>query len=584
MKRSSIVLISLLLLSVVVSLKASRPDDTTAPYFSLMYSDANSNDGIAHLRWDISGFTEITQTVFVFQRSKDGIVWQDFAFLMGTNDSYNTLNDSIYACGDSIRYRGFAGVIDVTDTNWLGISDVITLFVKDNITPQGVSLNAISIDIDEHINFIWQKASSPDAKGYVIMRQSGQNLSKYLSVEGAEITSYIDTILDREEALSLEFKMQVFDNCGNESIYSLDGLFVSDAKVNYNGCQDNVSVSYSSAGASVLEPKELSLYGQRQDGTFDKIRTVPYNTNHNFTLSSVEAASYTAFKIETIGSTGTAFSYIDSFAILPPPVPNEFYITNVSVNDDGTVNVFTSLDHSIPFGSVELYRSIDNSASEEIVSWRKVVPDVWNDSKADASKANYSYFGIIDDSCGNKAHQSSVYTTMLLKGAIAGENIFRLSWGGYEGFDVAYYRIYMQEEIIDSVENAGSYDVKIPSLEEAYGTKFFIEVVSLDQITSRSNTVSLITSDLPDIFFPSGFAPDGITQIYKPIGRLGNLDEYDFRIYDKNGREVFRSKEVEVGWDGYVNGAALPDIYICKVRIRKGENVMERTATVTVVR
>ncbi len=568
-------------MSAVVSLRANRPDDTTAPIFSLAYSDATS-DGIVHLRWDISGFAEITQTVFVFQRSKDGIVWQDFAFVMGTNDSYNTLNDSIYACGDSIRYRGFAGTIGVTDTNWLGISDVRTLFVKDNTFPQYVPLDAVSVNIDGHINFIWQMASSPDAKGYVVMKQSGLLLSELARIEGVETLSYTDTLLDKAQAMSLEFKLQVFDGCDTRSIYS-DGLFVSNAEVLYNGCQDNVNVNYSSGGSSVYEAKELSLYGQRQDGRFNKIATVPYSTSYTFVLSSVDAVSYVAFRVETTSSAvgvSTAFSYIDSFVVLPPPVPNKFYITNVSVNDDGTVNVFTSLDNSIPFGSVELYRSIDNAASEKIVSWR-TVPDVWNDNKADASKANYSYFGVINDSCGREAHRSSIYTTMLLKGTIAGENIFRLSWGGYEGFDIAYYRIYMQDELIDSVVNTDSYDANIPSLEEVYGTKFFVEGVSSNQISSRSNTVSLITSDLPDIFLPSGFAPDGITKIYKPIGRLRNLDEYDFSIYNVSGKIIFRTSDPEQGWDG---SKGEPGIYICKVRIRKGENITERTATVTVIR
>ncbi|MDR0763610.1 MAG: gliding motility-associated C-terminal domain-containing protein [Bacteroidales bacterium] len=582
---------------------SSRPADTDTPFFSLSYSDVSS-DGVVHLRWSSSDFPDITQTVFVLQRCFSAGTWLDIATVYGNKDSYNIYDDSLYACGDSVNYRAFAGVPDVSDTLWLGISDIKKLFVKDITPPEYVSLDSVSVGLNEHLYFGWNNSVSADADGYIVMRQSGGSMSEFARVSDVGQTYCIDTLLSREQALALEFKLQVFDKCDNRSINS-DGLFVAASEVVYNGCDDKVTVKYSAAGNPLEKPDRLILYGLRQNGESEMVTDAPYALDHIFTVLPADASEFVAFKI-TVRSSATGISastYIDSFAVLPPPVPKEFHIASVSVNEDGAVSVKPVVDTSVLFGRVELYRSSEGADYERVISWKNPLPDTWNDNSINAADASYSYYGVISDTCGRAAHQSEVHTTMFLTSAIAGENIFRFSWSPYEGWHsgVETYRIYKIDVQsgtpvpIDSVYNTTTYDMTVPSLEDAFGARYFIEAVAaktqtgiadIQQELSRSNIVTLETTNLPEIFMPTGFAPDGgITTVYKPIGKIQDLSEYSFRIYDRTGKMIFQSKDPTVGWDGTVDGKnASASIYTYYITIKKGENFSEYTGSFVLIR
>ena len=55
---------------------------------------------------------------------------------------------------------------------------------------------------------------------------------------------------------------------------------------------------------------------------------------------------------------------------------------------------------------------------------------------------------------------------------------------------------------------------------------------------------------------PSAFSPnnDNINDIYKPLGSAMFTSDYDFRIYNRWGQEVFRSTDPSMGWDGTFAG------------------------------
>ncbi|MDR1975294.1 MAG: gliding motility-associated C-terminal domain-containing protein [Bacteroidales bacterium] len=86
---------------------------------------------------------------------------------------------------------------------------------------------------------------------------------------------------------------------------------------------------------------------------------------------------------------------------------------------------------------------------------------------------------------------------------------------------------------------------------------------------------------MPEVFMPTGFVPNGLTKIYKPVGRLNGIEDYDFRIYDITGKLVFKSNNPEIGWDG---NSASPSNYFYRISFKKGEQMFEKTGTVTVVK
>lgn len=68
------------------------------------------------------------------------------------------------------------------------------------------------------------------------------------------------------------------------------------------------------------------------------------------------------------------------------------------------------------------------------------------------------------------------------------------------------------------------------------------------------------------IFIPNAFSPndDGLNDVFKPKG-IG-VEDYELKIFNRWGKLVFESNNIEVGWDGYVgNGGktkAPQDVYV----------------------
>ncbi|MEZ5045407.1 MAG: gliding motility-associated C-terminal domain-containing protein [Chitinophagaceae bacterium] len=97
---------------------------------------------------------------------------------------------------------------------------------------------------------------------------------------------------------------------------------------------------------------------------------------------------------------------------------------------------------------------------------------------------------------------------------------------------------------------------------------------------SNYDTVSVyIVSCCDNIILPNAFTPngDGINDIFKPIGLL-KYDQYELKIMNRWGNEVFHSNAQEIGWEG--NHKGVPCImdtyyYFLKVKCKTKEELIK---------
>lgn len=70
------------------------------------------------------------------------------------------------------------------------------------------------------------------------------------------------------------------------------------------------------------------------------------------------------------------------------------------------------------------------------------------------------------------------------------------------------------------------------------------------------------------LFIPSAFTPngDGLNDMFYVKANFQPI-AFDMTIFTKDGRKVFRTKDIEIGWDGQYRGHAAPqDIYLYHIR------------------
>lgn len=89
----------------------------------------------------------------------------------------------------------------------------------------------------------------------------------------------------------------------------------------------------------------------------------------------------------------------------------------------------------------------------------------------------------------------------------------------------------------------------------------------------------------PDIYVPSGFAPDGKNRIFRPI--LAGIQElFFFSVYNRWGQLVFTTHEAGKGWDGKINGITQPTavfVWMLKAKDYQGR-VISKKGTVVLIR
>ena len=114
------------------------------------------------------------------------------------------------------------------------------------------------------------------------------------------------------------------------------------------------------------------------------------------------------------------------------------------------------------------------------------------------------------------------------------------------------------------------------------------DIVSLDCSSSEIVTIdpALENCPEPDLFVPSAFSPDdnGENDILKVRGTA--VASIEFYVFDRWGKKVFESTDLDFGWDGTFKGNTVDDgVYVYRVKaIFTDGTEQEITGDVTLMR
>lgn len=111
-------------------------------------------------------------------------------------------------------------------------------------------------------------------------------------------------------------------------------------------------------------------------------------------------------------------------------------------------------------------------------------------------------------------------------------------------------------------------------------TIFTVQVTNEQGCTATASVqVNVIVPicEEPYIFIPTVFTPngDGHNDVFYVRGHY--IDELEIIVFDRWGGEVFRSTNINIGWDGYIKGKlATPDVYgyVARIKCLGGEETV----------
>ncbi|MDX2002403.1 MAG: gliding motility-associated C-terminal domain-containing protein [Chitinophagales bacterium] len=427
-------------------------------------------------------------------------------------------------------------------------------------------------------------------------------------------TSYLD-ITNNANGSSVTYTIKALDACGQPSIYSPlehNTLFL-DAVV--NNCLQQVTLQFNryrnwpndTVSGYLLEvsidngtPIDSSLGSPFQSGLPSSARTSTI-----FNVAGLEGDSI-VFRVVAVHPDGVKRSYSNRIAlpldILKSTAFN--YMSFGSVTDTSVIDIAWIIDTVADIKDFIIKRSQDGLTFTPIdtisADSNTLFERFYADSGIVASSGDYYYQVDSRDTCGFILSSTTV-RTIFLQGS-ANETNNELTWSPFEmgRTYVLSYTIYQVKDdsvlvpletalpsvnnythqIADAVTNDGKFCYIVQA-------KCVLNLPDQDIVSrefySLSNVVCLDKD--PVIWIPNAFVPAGINNTFRPVMLFG-VDEYDFRIFDRWGKQLFITTNFAEGWDGTYRGEKMPlggYVYQLRVTSATGEK-FERRGVVALVR
>ena len=272
-----------------------------------------------------------------------------------------------------------------------------------------------------------------------------------------------------------------------------------------------------------------------------------------------------------------------SFRTIPPQAVDDL---TVSVND-------TNIELSWPENTVENIASwqiLRGTNPGNLGSLATTGEVSFIDQGLNTGEVSYCYRVDATDECGNTNTSGVVACSMLLTGSIAPDNTVSLFWNDYEGWQNGISNYIIEKSYLNG--DAPDLTSTVSELQETDNNNnqqviiYRVQAIAADRslTPAYSNTLMLIKSN--NIYYPNAFTPDGnnLNDTFTVNGRF--IEQYELRIFNRWGEEIFFSDRPEIAWDGTLDGKSVQyGAYAFKVEIvdQAGREITE-TGTVLLMR
>lgn len=247
--------------------------------------------------------------------------------------------------------------------------------------------------------------------------------------------------------------------------------------------------------------------------------------------------------------------------------------------------------------------AIDRWANQSawIQNWKFTTDTFLTDSIA-KTQDNYYYYRVrAIDACDYNSKRSEVASSILIN-ANATIRDFELTWNPYKLWPKGVEKYILERKGPNS-------DIFLPLAEIAgtdtsyldtsafllFDEAFAYRVMAIENTLLSDTSVSNIrlVKPLPTLFIPNAFSPndDGINDVFsfKSFALLPDSvanNNFEMRIYNRWGEEVFLSNNITKGWDGTFNGVLCSPgsyVYLLKAQGKNG-NLLFRKGGITLLR
>ncbi|MDR1878702.1 MAG: gliding motility-associated C-terminal domain-containing protein [Bacteroidales bacterium] len=497
-----------------------------------------------------------------------------------------TFTDTIHVCGETIAYE-----VRLSDNAGCDhVSSKKEDFLSDLISPSTPQLDSVSINpATGKTELGWNRGVDSDIVGYIVYILSNGIWKIVDTVMGATNTHFIDTVNNANDSVR-QYRIAAIDTCRNSSpmgaVHNTMLLNASTTKCDsmaslswnpYNGMPDNVT------GYRIL----VSENG----GVFQFVDTVPFD-RQTYIHQGLDPMKIYIYCVQAYNSVNgySATSSKKEVRFNRTVSSGNVWLRYVSVVNNKDIEVAVFVEDTVDYQNIVLFRSDNNGVTFSQTDAKAKTAGVENyfftDDNVDVQAHTYLYTAAITDECDHVFVYSDTANNIVLQpdGSIVDQ--IAIAWEPYDGFDqrLDSYDVLRKTQtdtvfrLADNVSASQlNYSENVWSI-ASEGGRFYYQVSANEDNTNQygfqdksySNVVEITKSPLtfiPNIFAPN--SPIAANRIFKPVHSYVDANEYLFSIFDRWGNLVFRTNDIQAGWDGTVQGkSAMTGVYVYSITYR----------------
>lgn len=260
-------------------------------------------------------------------------------------------------------------------------------------------------------------------------------------------------------------------------------------------------------------------------------------------------------------------SNTDCIVAFSEDIPPTINIFNSTVENDNSIRVFWDIE-TFPRIAEYLVTRTDTTLRLSTTELQAI------DVNLDADNNQYFYNIFYTNQCGNSSAKSLITSPVLLKSSTVTANEVELQWTKYLNAEQNF-----NNYEVEKLEEDGTVYQTIPLSKDTtytdteqdlvrqvlrYRIKTYINPTT--NLVSYSNTIEVKRKF--KIFVPNAFTPngDGLNDTFEPKAIF--VKTFNMVVYNRLGKVVYRTQDIEQGWDGNFNGKeATSDVYIYTIEM-----------------
>ncbi len=468
-----------------------------------------------------------------------------------------------------------------------------TVSGQDDIQPVSPVLDNVTVDPATGFAEIrWLRSASPDVGSYVVYTYSEGTATAIDTVRSPSDTTFIHTA-SAARYRSVTYVVAAVDSSLNISPLSNPLSTVWLSAVN-DECTGKITVTWTPYENLRHTAVSQTMHIRSSTGTYVADEVLPAaairfeftgympDTEYCFHVAAGDAGGPLSSSNRSCVTTGSEVA---------PSWVNLDAITVFS----GGLTVSGRYDEATNMADYSLLR-YDISAS----SWEQAATAAGTAGRVDftvpgADTSVVSLYRISAlNSCGLESTQSGPARNMVLKADISG-TLIGLRWnrpvpGGTEIFSVWRDTGEGLREVASALSDTAwseDYSVfagEVTASEVMYRVTAAAPAAPAGQPVHSSSSATIGATE--NIFMPNAFTPGrgGENASFRPEFPF-YPEDYDFRIYSRNGALIFRTTDHGEGWDGTFNGSPLPaGVYLWRLSLVTPSGRSEiRNGTVTIL-